>query len=54
MWELLKTVSLLKSEIMKEIIKQKKLMTTKNNCKNVNDNILASNMFELLKFLYEK
>ena len=29
-------------------------MTTKNNCKNVNDNILVSNMFELLKFLYEK
>ena len=27
---------------------------TNNNCKNVNDNILVSNMYELLKFLYEK
>ena len=54
MWELLNTVSLLKSELTKEKIKHKKLMTTKNNCKNVNDNILLSNMFELLKFLYEK
>ena len=26
-------------------------MTTENNCKNVNDNILVSNTFELLKFL---
>ncbi len=53
-WELLNTVSLLKSETTKEKIKHKKLMITKNNCKNVNDNILVSNMFELLKFLYEK
>ena len=33
-WELLKTVSLLKSEFTKENIKHKKLTTTKVNCKN--------------------
>ena len=44
----------IKSEKTKEKIKHKKLMTTKNNCKNVNDNILVFNTFELLKFLYEK
>ena len=42
------------SETINEKIKHKKLMITKTNCKNVNDNILVSNMFELLKFLYEK
>ena len=47
MCELLNTVSLLKSEIIKEKIKHKKLMKTKNNCKNVKDNILVSNMLEL-------
>jgi hypothetical protein len=53
-WELLNTVSLLKSETINEKIKHKKLITTNNNCKNVKDKILVSNMFELLKFLYEK
>ena len=41
--ELLNTVSLLKSEIMNEITKAKKLTTTKNNCKNEKDRILLSN-----------
>ena len=54
MWELLNTVSLLKSEIIKEKTKQRKLITTKKNCKNVNDNILESNKFEFLKFLNER
>ena len=48
--ELLKTVSLLKSDITKEIIKDKKLIKTKNYCKKENDNILVSNWFEFLKF----
>ena len=38
----------------KEEIKHKKLTTTKKNCKNVKDNTLVSNIFELLKFLYKK
>ena len=42
------------SEITKEKIKHKKLITTNKNCKNVKDTILVSNMFELIKFLYEK
>ena len=29
-------------------------MKTKNNCKNVKDNIFVSNKFKLLKFLNEK
>ena len=33
MWELLKTVSLLKSEFIKDRIKLKKLMITKINCR---------------------
>jgi len=53
-WELLNTVSLVKSEITKEKIRHKKLIITKNNCKNVKDNIFLSKIFELLKFLYEK
>ena len=36
------------------IIRFNPLIKTKNNCKKVKDNILVSNMFELLKFLYEK
>ena len=42
MCELLNTVSLLKSEIINEIIKQKKLIKTKNNCRKENDKILLS------------
>jgi hypothetical protein len=52
--ELLKTVSLLKSESTNDKIKHKKLITTKKNCKNVNDKILESNDFEFLKFFTEK
>ena len=44
---------MLKSETMNEKIKHKKLIITNSNCKNVNDKILVSNLFELLKFLYE-
>ena len=54
MCELLKTVSLLKSESIKDIIKQIKLIITKKNCKKVNDKILLSNCSEFLKFLTEK
>ena len=52
--ELLKTVSLLKSETTNDKIKHKKLITTKKNCKKVNDNILASNNLGFLKFFAEK
>jgi hypothetical protein len=52
--ELLKTVSLLKSEKTKDKTKLKKLITTKKNCKNVNDKIFVFNILELLKFLTEK
>ena len=54
MCEWLKTVSLLKSETTNEETKHKKLITTKKNCKNVNDKILVSNTFEFLKFINEK
>ena len=54
MCELLNTVSLLKSDITKEIIKAKKLIKTKNNCKKENDKILVSNWFEVLKFWIER
>ena len=54
MCELLNTVSLLKSETINEKIKHKKLMKTKNNCKNVKDIIFVSNKFEFLKFLNEQ
>ena len=54
MCELLKTVSLLKSDTTNDNTKHKKLITTKKNCKNVNDKILASNTFEFLKFFAEK
>ena len=54
MCELLNTVSLLKSDFIKEIIKQIKLVTTKINCKNVNLIIFMSNKLKLLKkFLNE-
>ena len=36
-WELLKTVSLLKSELTNEKTNPKKLTTTKKNCKKVSD-----------------
>jgi hypothetical protein len=52
--ELLKTVSLLKSDTTNDSTRHKKLITTKKNCKNVNDKILASNTFEFLKFIAEK
>ena len=54
MCEWLKTVSLLKSETTNEETKHKKLITTKKNCKNVNDKILVSNNLEFLKFFVEK
>ena len=54
MWEWLNTVSLLKSELTKDKIKPKKLTTTKNSCKKVNDNILLLKILEFLKFLTEK
>ena len=54
MCELLKTVSLLKSEKIKDKTKHKKLTTTKKNCKKVNDKIFVSSNFEFLKFLTEK
>jgi hypothetical protein len=53
-WELLKTVSLLKSEFTKDKIKPKKLITTKKNCRKVKDIILLSNIPVSLKFLIEK
>ena len=53
-WEWLKTVSLLKSELIKEKIKPKKLRTTKKNCRKVRDINFLSKMPELLKFLIEK
>jgi predicted nicotinamide N-methyase len=52
--ELLKTVSLLKSDITNDKTKHKKLVTTKKNCKKVNDKILVSNTLEFLKFIAEK
>ena len=52
--ELLKTVSLLKSDITNEMTKHKKLITTKKNCKNVNDKNLVSNTLEFLKFFAER
>ena len=51
---MLNTVSLLKSDITKEIIKDKKLIKTKNNCKKEKDKILVSNWLEFLKFWIEK
>ena len=52
--ELLKTVSLLKSDTTNDNTRHKKLITTKKNCKNVIDKILVSNTFEFLKFIAEK
>ena len=46
MCELLNTVSLLKSDSTKEIIKDEKLTTTKKNCKKVNVNIFKLNILE--------
>ena len=54
MCELLKTVSFVKSDNTNDKTKLKKLTTTKKNCKNVSDKILASNNFEFLKSLIEK
>ena len=54
MCELLKTVSLLKSDTTNDNTRHKKLMTTKKNCKNVKDKILVSNIFAFLKFFAEK
>ena len=53
-WEWLKTVSLLKSEFINDIIKPRKLTITKKNCKNVKEIIFLSKMFVFLKFLTEK
>ena len=54
MWEWLNTVSLLKSELIKEMIKPRKLIITKSNCKNVKNIIFASKSKEFLIFLIEK
>ena len=54
MCELLKTVSLLKSDTTNDKTRHKKLITTKKNCKNVNYKILTSSNFEFLKFIAEK
>ena len=53
MCEWLKTVSLLKSELIKDIIKPKKLNITNKSCKNVKEIILLSKIFASLKFLIE-
>ena len=42
-WELLKTVSLLKSELTKDKIKPEKLIITNKSCKNTKDITLVSN-----------
>ena len=49
-WEWLKTVSLLKSELIKEIINPKKLMTTKKNWINVKVIIFLSKISASFKF----
>ena len=54
MCELLKTVSLVKSDNIKDKTKHKKQTTTKKSCKNVNDKILLSNDLEFLKSLIDK
>ena len=54
MCELLKTVSFVKSDNTNDKTKLKKLITTKKNCKNVSDKILAFNDFEFLKSLIDK
>ena len=51
---MIKTVSLLKSELTKDKIKPKKLKVTKKNCKKVREIILKSKMFVSLKFFTEK
>jgi hypothetical protein len=43
---LLKTVSLLKSDNTKDIIKHAKLITTKKNCRKVKDNIFVLSVEE--------
>ena len=53
-WELLKTVSLLKSELTKDKIKPEKLIITNKSCKNTKDITLVSNFWVSLKFLIEK
>ncbi len=54
MWELLKTVSLLKSEFIKDNTKLKKLTKTKNNCKKHKKINFLLNSFFTLKFLTPK
>jgi hypothetical protein len=49
----LKTVSLLKSELIKDKINPKKLTTTKKNCKKEKDINLLSKILKSLKFLIE-
>ena len=54
MWELLKTVSLLKSELTNDKIKPKKLTNTKKNWKKDIEKILLSIIWFLsLKFLID-
>ena len=54
MWEWLKTVSLLKSELIKDKIKPEKLIITNKSCKKTNDITLVSRFRVSLKFLIEK
>jgi hypothetical protein len=53
-WELLKTVSLLKSELTNDKIKPKKLTNTKKNCrKDIKKILLSIFLFIKLKFFIE-
>ena len=54
MWEWLKTVSLLKSELTKDKINPEKLIITNKSCKKTNDITLVSRFRVSLKFLIEK
>ena len=54
MWEWLKTVSLLKSELTKDKIKPEKLIITNKSCKKTNEITLVSSFRVSLKFLIEK
>ena len=54
MWEWLKTVSLLKSDLMKDVINPRKLIITKKNWINVKNTIFLFKISEFFKFLIEK
>ena len=53
-WEWLYTVSLLKSEFIKEKINPRKLIITKKSWRNVNVKIFLSKEFIFLKFNIDK